>query len=86
MSGSLFTHFPIAGTIIQKITNIDWVLLKTRAENNPLEGVIFGAICFVASMGMDILISVLRWGGISAVIFFGYLFFNKNRERNQKDD
>lgn len=76
---AILTNFPILTQALERLKDTDWASLKTYAEENPVEGMLVGGLCFIASMGMDILISILRWGGLGAVLVFGYIFFQKKK-------
>ena len=75
-------YFPILARGFERVKEMrpeDWGAIKTYAEDNPLEGMLVGGLCFIASMGMDILISILRWGGLGLVVIFGYMLFQKKK-------
>jgi len=76
---SLLAQFPTVVQALEKVKEIEWSGVKKYAEENPLEGMLVGGLCFIASMGMDILISILRWGGLGAVALFGYILLQKKK-------
>ena len=70
-------------TGFEKISSMkqeDWQLLQQHAIDNPMEGILAGGMCFIASMGMDMFIGILRWGGVGLMLVFGFMLFQQKKE------